>query len=592
MHNIWPFCIIVAILLISGYISMSALSATRSYVNAQNDWSKSHIEAIFQLNHYAKTHDESDFQQFLTELEISRQDNAARHAMQSPKPEIQQAKNAFIKAKNNPDDVAGMVTFFLYFQHTHFMQPSIAYWLQGDQMIERVLQLAKQINQHINHQGANQNTNQETVNSLLAQVNQINEELTPVEAAFTLTVAQASQKAQLSIMAFMISITILLVAIGIYLTRRIVIKDMWLTDAVRVNEERLKFALDGARDGVWDLSVIIKQVTYSSQWREMLGYNDDDLVANYDGWMCMVYPADLLNVTNALQDYVQGKAELYAIEYRILCKNGDYKWVLTRGKIVSFTNQGKPDRMVGTHTDIDAFKKIEAALIESDSNQRALLEAMVDGVFVAQDYRFVFSNPVLPKMLGYTEAEFINIPFEKVIAPLYLDIWNKRFAMRIGHGKEPEHDYQVEFMVKGGQKTIWIDLHASRVEFLGKRSVIGIVRDISRQKAAEDLIWQQANFDSLTNLPNRRMFRDRLEQEIRKLERTGLTLALMFLDLDHFKVVNDTMGHNKGDDLLKAAALRIESCIRETDTVARLGGDEFVILLSEMDGLTNSERVA
>lgn len=137
-----------------------------------------------------------------------------------------------------------------------------------------------------------------------------------------------------------------------------------------------------------------------------------------------------------------------------------------------------------------------------------------------------------------------------------------------------------------------MDLHASRVEFRGKRSVLGIVRDISKQKEAEDLIWHQANFDALTGLPNRRMFRDRLEQEIRKLERTGLSLAVMFLDLDHFKEVNDTMGHDRGDDLLKAVAERLKACVRETDTVARLGGDEFVILLSEMDDLSNSERIA
>ena len=324
----------------------------------------------------------------------------------------------------------------------------------------------------------------------------------------------------------------------------------------------------------------------------MLGYNDDDLVANFEGWVSLVHPADLAKVTRALQDYVQGQSDYYALEYRILCKNGDYKWVLTRGKIVSYTEQGEAQRMVGTHSDINDIKIIEDALRESDSNQRALLEAMVDGVFVAQDYRFVFSNPVLPKMLGYTELEFLNIPFKKVIAPQYLEVWNQRFKARIGQGQEPEKDYQVEFLMKGGEKTVWMDLHASRVEFRGKRSVLGILRDIRKQKAAEDLIWQQANFDPLTNLPNRRMFRDRLEQEIKKLERNGLSLAVMFLDLDHFKEVNDTMGHAKGDDLLKAAASRIHGCIRDTDTVARLGGDEFVILLSEMDDFTNSQRIA
>ena len=588
IKSIWPFCIIVAILLFLGVVSMSTLSAVRAYISGESHWSKSHNRAIYHLNRYAQTHADSDYQQFLTEIEVPLQDKVARLALQKSKPNIQLAKTAFINAKNNPADVDGMVSLFLNFQHTGLMRPSIAYWAQGDHMIEQIMQLAKQLHQHISFH----ELNEEKINHLMALVNQINSELAPVETAFSSALVEASRKAQALIVLFMASFTMLLMAIGIYLTRRVVINDMRLVDTIRVNEQRWKFALDGARDGVWDWDLISQKVTFSSQWREMLGYNDADLIAGFAEWERMVHPDDLLKVTNALQDYVQGKSDRYALEYRVLCKNGEYKWVLTRGKIVSFNEHGDAQRMVGTHTDIDEFKKVEAALRISDSNQRALLAAMVDGVFVAQDYRFVFSNPVLPKMLGYTEAEFINIPFEKVIAPLYLEIWNQRFTARTGQGDEPEKDYQVEFLLKGGQKTIWIDLHASRVEFLGRRSVLGIVRDISRQKAADDLIWQQANFDALTSLPNRRMFRDRLEQEIKKLERTGLTLAVMFLDLDHFKVVNDTMGHNKGDDLLKAAALRIESCIRETDTVARLGGDEFVILLSVMDGLTSLERVA
>ncbi len=588
IQTIWPFCIIVALLLILGFVSMSALSAVRAYVSGESFWSKSQKESIYHLNRYAKTHAESDYQQFLIEIEVPLQDKVARLALQKTRPNIQRATDAFIKAKNNPDDVPGMVKLFLSFQHTSLMQPSIGYWIEGDAMIEQIMQLARQLHQHINSTAINQ----DKVNGLIAHVNQINFALTPVEDAFSNALGEASRKAQALILAFMIAFTVVLMAVGIFLTRRIVLKDMRLLDAIRINEERWKFALDGARDGVWDWNVITQEVTYSSQWKEMLGYSDDDLVASVTEWERLVHPDDLPLVLEALKAYVLGRSDRYAIEHRILCKNGEYKWVLSRGKIVSFTENGKSERVVGTHTDINDIKKIEAALRESDSNQRALLEAMVDGVFVAQDYRFVFCNPVLPKMLGYSYHEFLGLPFEKIIAPAYLEMWNQRFLQRMGEEIEPVKHYQVEFLMKGGQKSIWMDLHASRLEFRGKRSVLGIVRDISKQKEAEDLIWQQANFDTLTSLPNRRMFRDRLEQEIKKLERTGLSLAVMFLDLDHFKEVNDTMGHDKGDDLLKAAALRIKSCIRETDTVARLGGDEFVILLSEMDGITNSERVA
>jgi diguanylate cyclase (GGDEF)-like protein/PAS domain S-box-containing protein len=116
--------------------------------------------------------------------------------------------------------------------------------------------------------------------------------------------------------------------------------------------------------------------------------------------------------------------------------------------------------------------------------------------------------------------------------------------------------------------------------------------DITEKKKKEEMIWKQANFDMLTGLPNRRLFRDRLEHELKKTNRTGLPLALLFIDLDRFKEINDTLGHDVGDQLLVQAAQRILSCVRETDTVARLGGDEFTIILAESADTKQVERIA
>jgi diguanylate cyclase (GGDEF)-like protein/PAS domain S-box-containing protein len=112
------------------------------------------------------------------------------------------------------------------------------------------------------------------------------------------------------------------------------------------------------------------------------------------------------------------------------------------------------------------------------------------------------------------------------------------------------------------------------------------------KERSEALIWQQANFDALTGLPNRRMFQNRLEQGIKKTKRSGLPFALMLFDLDHFKQVNDTFGHGTGDVLLKDAAKRLNSCVRETDFIARLGGDEFIVILNELEKPKVVERVA
>ena len=112
-------------------------------------------------------------------------------------------------------------------------------------------------------------------------------------------------------------------------------------------------------------------------------------------------------------------------------------------------------------------------------------------------------------------------------------------------------------------------------------AVVGISRDITERKAIEELSWKRANYDALTGLPNRRLFQDRLEQDIKHAERTGLAIALMFIDLDRFKEVNDEHGHDAGDDLLQQVSDRINSNIRKTDTLARLGGDEFTVILTD-----------
>ena len=120
----------------------------------------------------------------------------------------------------------------------------------------------------------------------------------------------------------------------------------------------------------------------------------------------------------------------------------------------------------------------------------------------------------------------------------------------------------------------------------------GTLTDISQKKESDEMIWRHASFDSLTGLPNRRLFRDRLEHEVRKAHRFGSEVALLFVDLDRFKQVNDLLGHDAGDQLLKQAGERLSACVRESDTVARPGGDEFTIILTELNDQTHVERIA
>jgi len=141
---------------------------------------------------------------------------------------------------------------------------------------------------------------------------------------------------------------------------------------------------------------------------------------------------------------------------------------------------------------------------------------------------------------------------------------------------------------------VWIDMAVAAIETESTAEPLHLcmIEDVTEKKQSEALIWQQANFDTLTQLPNRRMFHDRLEHDILRSRRDGMRIAILFIDLDHFKEVNDTLGHHQGDVLLVDAARRIRSCVRESDTVARLGGDEFTVILSELSETGCVETIA
>jgi len=225
-------------------------------------------------------------------------------------------------------------------------------------------------------------------------------------------------------------------------------------EALKVSEERWKFALEGANDGVWDWNVQTGEVLYSKRWKEMFGFAECEIGNTTSEWLNRVHPEEVSGVRAIIQLHLYSKTPSPSVEYRVLCKDGGWKWTLGRGMVVSRNSEGEPLRVVGTNT------------------------------------------------------------------------------------------------------------------------------DITERKQMEDQVRQLALYDTLTTLPNRRLLNDRLSQTMAASKRSGCYGALMFLDLDNFKPLNDTHGHVAGDLLLIEAAVRLKSCVRETDTVARFGGDEFVVMLS------------
>ena len=361
-------------------------------------------------------------------------------------------------------------------------------------------------------------------------------------------------------------------------------------------EQMWQFALESAGDGVWDWYPQNGLETLSKRLKEIYGFSEDEMVDFPDGLDNRTHSEDLAQMCKDRQAHLDGLTPIYINEHRVQCKDGQWKWILTRGTVIQRDANGLPLRLVGTHTDISERKQAEAAVLKSEERLRMALSVTHQGLY---DLNVQTGETVVTSeyaaMLGYEPDNFheTHTAWLARLHPDDIETTTKAYTDYIS-GKAEK--YRVEFRQrKKNGEWIWIlsvgaiaqyDAHGEPLRMLGTHL------DINEKKQAEAMIWQQANIDTLTGLPNRRMFNDRLEHDLQKSKRTGLPLAVLFIDLDHFKHVNDTLGHATGDALLIEAARRLQACVRESDTVSRLGGDEFTVSLPELHGNEHVETIA
>lgn len=239
-----------------------------------------------------------------------------------------------------------------------------------------------------------------------------------------------------------------------------------------------------------------------------------------------------------------------------------------------------------------ALRESEAMLNRERGLLRGLIDAIPDLVFVKNtDRQYVSCNKAFEAFTDSSEMELREKNDLQLFAPQVAELVRQKDMEIMSTGEA--QSYECTSYYPDGREVV---LDVYKAPFYGLDGtlygVMGISRDITDKRAADEMIWKQANFDALTGLPNRNMMRDRMEQEMKKVSRAGQRMALMFLDLDRFKEVNDTLGHDMGDILLVEAAKRIRDAVRNSDTVARQGGDEFTVILGELDEIDCVERVA
>lgn len=357
--------------------------------------------------------------------------------------------------------------------------------------------------------------------------------------------------------------------------------------ALRVSERRMALAIAGSGTGIWDRNVATGEIHYSSSWKALLGYADHEVGDRIEESYTRVHPADLDYVKATILDHFEQRTESYEVEHRLRCRDGSYKWVCSRGKVVERDAAGKPLRMIGTTTDITAIRAMSeqvqqtAALMTDLTNElpgmafqyRRLADGSSFFSYVSAGVRDIYG--LTPEQLAANEEGLLGI-----IHPDDLSRYHASFEDS-ARTLTPWHlEYRVQVPGRGDS---WRQGDA-RPRRLDDGSVIwhGFITDVTERKQIEAELQVFATTDSLTQLPNRRHFMQQFDAELARVQRTaGHRATILMFDLDHFKAINDRWGHSVGDQALRHFATILCSQLRKTDSAGRMGGEEFAVVLSD-----------
>lgn len=346
------------------------------------------------------------------------------------------------------------------------------------------------------------------------------------------------------------------------------------------SEERYALAVAGANDGLWDWNLITNRVYFSPRWKSLLGYEvkEGETISEHNSgyfpqeWFSRVHPDDLDSLKQAIADHLAGITPYFKSEHRILDVQGEYRWMLSRGLAVR-DHQANPYRMAGSQTDISDRKATEEANI-----RLAAFPKYNPNPVLACDFQgeIVYVNPATERVL-----EELRLGLVTGFLPR-----NHR-ELVVTSLKQGKSGWQVERFV---QDRLFYWLYHP----IPALNIVHIhVMDITDRQNAQDTLRHEALHDSLTGLPNRAFFLNRLTSALTRAKvQLDYQFAVIFLDLDRFKVVNDSLGHFIGDCLLVALAKRLQNCVGSGDILARFGGDEFTILVEHIPTIQTAITLA
>lgn len=353
-------------------------------------------------------------------------------------------------------------------------------------------------------------------------------------------------------------------------------------------DQRWRLALEGAGDAIWDWNLQTGRFIFSSNYAGMLGYTEAEIGPGAAHLERLLHPEDKAETIAHLSAYLAGGgSEQYISEARLCCKDGSYKWILCRGRVTQRDSAGRPQRLVGTHVDITERKLAQEEIVRSRQaldDQRGLLQTILDnatlGIWMMDaNGKLQFVNRGFCNSTGVSEMQFLSAShYSEVLPPSVAK--NCMQSDKACFGQEAPHLSMEWLPFVDGREHL---LEITKVRLLNNdgsiRGLIALATDVTERMAHQKQLERVAHYDALTGVLNRVLLTDRLSHALTRTRRDKGLMAVCYLDLDGFKLINDNFGHDIGDKVLVEIARRIKEAIREGDTVARLGGDEFVVLL-------------
>jgi len=362
---------------------------------------------------------------------------------------------------------------------------------------------------------------------------------------------------------------------------------------VKRESQIFNFLQKAALDGMWywDLEKPSNEWLSPEFW-ETLGYDYKEKIHSPSAWQEIIFEEDLPEVMKNFNFHCEDSEHPFDQVVRYKHKDGSTVWIRCRGLAIRNSN-GKAIRMLGAHVDITNQKRAEEKIQKISSEYEKVFNSAQNAMFLIEvldknQFKFIRTNKYHQEKTGIslemirnkTPEELLGVETSQEVIQHYQNCIDKKKSIA----------YEEELNLPGG-KRIWL---TTLTPNLGKKDyqfIVGSAVDITERKALEKKLLKSANYDLLTGLPNRRLFVEESNQIILEHERENSSFALLFMDLDGFKKINDVYGHDIGDEVLKITAKRLTQVLRKSDLVARMGGDEFTVILRNIQSKKSVEKI-